>query len=103
MKKLVAKISRTLADGHKQELGEFPFLNDDYFNLYHGMSSTSGLAEGSLLPWMGFKVKLEEDGAVIKKLLPPEENDCHVGVGQTCTFDFNGVGEYGINIISIDG
>ncbi len=102
MKKIIAKISRVLLDGHRQELGEFAFLDDEYFNLYHGVVSSSGLAEGSFMPWLGFKIQLKEDNVVIKKLLPPEENECHVEVGQTCAFDFNNVGKYEVNIVSVE-
>lgn len=102
MKKVVVKIVRVLSDGHRQELGEFPFLDDEYFNLYHGMVSSSGLADGAFIPWLGFKVQIKEKEVVIKKLLPPKESDCTVVVGQTCGFDFNVVGKYEIQIISID-
>lgn len=100
--KTLIKIARVLSDGHRQELGEFPFLDSDYFNLYHGIAADSGMSDSSAKSWFGFVVNLKEGTVIIQKLLPPEEAQLQIGIGQSGTFDFENLGKYEMTILSID-
>ncbi len=96
------KISRNLLDNHEEDLGEVSFMDSDYFNLYNNVAVSSDLVNLDNKLWLGWQVKIKDETITVSKQLPILTDDIELKIGESATLDFQGLGKYKLNLISIN-